>query len=94
MDEKYWDIVIADMKKECIERTSVLVEPTLYFELKFLLQMTSLIDMEDKADKAVLAIKSRLKLLSLAVKVGWKTVYDHFEIDHHAAGETRKINNF
>ena len=29
-----WDIMIKHMKDECIHRTSVLVEPTFYFELK------------------------------------------------------------
>ena len=44
--------------------------------------MTELIDMSSKTDKAVLAVKSGLKLLALAVKIGWKAVYEHFEIDH------------
>ena len=61
-----WDIVIKDMKEACIERTSVLVEPTFYFGLKFLLQLTTTVDRSSKMDKTVLAIKSRLKILMLA----------------------------
>ena len=82
--------MLKDLKVACIERTSVLVEPTFYFELKFLLQLTTTVDFKSKTDKTVLAIKSRLKLLMLAYKMGWKAVYEHFEIDHKSQGETKR----
>ena len=85
-----WDIVLKDMKEACIERTSVLVEPTFYFELKFLLQLSTTVNFNSSTDKTVLAIKSRLKLLMLAYKMGWKAVYEHFDIDHKTQGETKK----
>ena len=85
-----WNIVIKDLKEACIERTSVLVEPTFYFELKFLLQLITTIGMNSKTDKTTLAVKSRLKLLMMAYKMGWKAVYEHFEIDHKTLGETKK----
>ena len=52
--------------------------------------MTTFVDMNSKTDKAVNGIKGRLKLLSMTYRIGWKAVYDHFEIDHKSQGETRK----
>ena len=74
------DRVIKNAREECIHRRSSFVDPTFYFELKFLLQMASMVDM-DKKDKVVYGINGRLKLLSMAYRIGWKVVYSHFEID-------------
>ena len=84
-----WEEVLKNVRDECIHRRSKFVEPTFYFELKFLLQMAAMVDM-DKKDKVVYGIKGRLKLLSMAYRIGWKAVYSHFEIDYKAKGETRK----
>ena len=73
-------MIIKKAKDECIHRRSKFVNPTFYFELKFLLQMTTF----------VVWIIKRLKLLSMVYQIGWKAVYDHFEIDHQTQGETRK----
>ena len=51
--------------------------------------MTSLVDFTDKT-AVVNALKARHKLLSMAYRIGWKAVYNHFEIDHKLQGETRE----
>ena len=74
---------------ELLHRESKFVEPTYYFELKFILQLCSMVNM-DNTTAIVYALKARLKMMVLASRIGWRAVYKHFNIDHKCQGETRK----
>ena len=52
-----WDEVLKNARDELIHRRSKFVEPTFYFELKFILQMTTLLKMKEKSD-ALHAVKA------------------------------------
>ena len=48
-----------------------------------------MVNLDHKSD-IVYALKSRLKMMVLAGRIGWKAVYKHYDIDHKCQGESRK----
>ena len=83
-----WKAILEVANHELLHRESKFVEPNFYFELKFILQLISIIKF-DEENKLVFALKSRLKMMTLAFRMGWKAVYKQFDIDHKTQGETR-----
>ena len=84
-----WKEVVKNAQDELVHRRSKYVDPSFYLELKFILQMCSIIEFKDKTN-LVYALKGGHKLLSMAYHIGWRTVYKHFDIDHKSQRETRK----